>query len=114
MRLKQAAFILTAFTVGVVFAAAILQAGTPPPALAWADTVFDPRLLSTEPPLPIPPLSAIIDGAATDADALAAVVDHYERNRVKLAAVFTATENQAGSALFGLAKQFVLIEPRFE
>jgi hypothetical protein len=102
MRLKRLAVILTTFTVGVVFAAAILQAGTPPPALAWADTVFDPRVLSTEPPLPIPPLSAIIGGATTDADALAAVVDHYERNRAKLAAVFTESDDQRLRALYGM------------
>lgn len=100
--LKRVALPLIAFTVGVVFAYAALTIGTPPPALAWSDTVFDPRMLSTEPPLSVPPLSAIIGGAETDTDALAAVVDHYERNRVKLAAVFTESNDQRLRALYGM------------
>lgn len=93
---------LIGFPIGIVLAYVALTVGTPPPALAWSDTVFDPRILSTEPPLPIPPLSAIIGGAETDADALAAVVDHYERNRLKLAAVFTEDNDQRLRALYGM------------
>lgn len=101
MRLKRAAFTLTAFTVGVVFAYAVLTVGTPP-ALAWAATVFDPRVMSGDPPLPIPPLSEIIGDAATDAAALSAITNYYDRQSLRLAVLFRETDDQRLRALFGM------------
>lgn len=100
--MRRLAAPLIAFTVGVVFAYAVLTVGTPPPALAWADTVYNPRLMSGDPPLPIPPLSAIIGDAATDADALAAVVRYYERHAAALGRVFAEANEQRTRALFGM------------
>lgn len=100
MKLRQIAPPLIMFTLGIVFAAVTLQTGTPPP--APRPPFFDSRLMSGEPPLPIPPLSAIIGDAATDADALSAVANFYERHRVKLAAVFRETNDERTRALFGM------------
>lgn len=94
--------LLIGLPVGIVFAYVVLTVGTPPPALAWADTVYNPRLMLGEPPLPIPPLSAIIGGAETDADALSAIVSYYNRQSLRLAVLFREDNEQRTRALFGM------------
>lgn len=100
MRLKPIAFTLTAFTVGIVFASVTLQTGTPPP--APRPPYFDNRVLSGEPPLPIPPLSEIIGDADTDEHALSAISSYYNRQSLRLAVLFREDNDERTRALFGM------------
>lgn len=102
MRLKQAAFILTAFTVGIVFAYAALTVGTPPPVSVGAVWQYTDRVFVDSPPLPLPPLSEIVGDAETDADALTAIVNYYERQSHRLAFLFAEDSDERARALFGM------------
>lgn len=94
--------LLFGFPVGIVLAYVALTVGAPPPANVGATWQFTDRVFDAALPLPIPPLSVIIGSAETDAGALAAIVDHYERNRVKLAAVFAESNDQRLRSLYGM------------
>lgn len=100
MGVRSLPAILIAFTVGVVFTYAVISAGAPLP--ARAGNVFDARLMSADPPLPIPPLSAIVGDASTDADAQAAIAAYYDRQHSTLADLFSETDDQRLRALFGM------------
>lgn len=93
---------LVGLIIGIVFAYAVITVGTPPPANSWADLLYSDHLMSGEPPLPIPPLSEIIGDAATDAAAQAAIRDYYNRQSLRLAAVFRSDNDERTRALFGM------------
>ncbi len=92
--------ILIAFTVGIVFAYAVLNAA--PPSASWASYAFSDDAYEVDPALSIPPLSALIGDATTNADALAAVAAYYDANAETLAALFAEDNEQRTRALFGM------------
>ncbi|WP_178118682.1 hypothetical protein, partial [Pseudomonas sp. SZ57] len=63
---------------------------------------FDNRVLSGEPPLPIPPLSEIIGDADTDEHALSAISSYYNRQSLRLAVLFREDNDERTRALFGM------------
>lgn len=100
--MKRLPAFLVGLIIGIVFAAVTLQTGTPPPLPPWTELAYDDRLMSGEPPLPIPPLLEIIGDAATDAAAQTAIRDYYNRQSLRLAAVFHSDNEQRTRALFGM------------
>lgn len=98
--IKRLPAILLAFTAGIVFAYAVLSADPPPK--AWAGYVFDARLMSADPALPIPSLTDIVGDAKTDEDAQTSIADYYDRQQPVLAVLFSETDDQRLRGLFGM------------
>lgn len=68
----------------------------------WAGVTLDPRIMSGAPALPIPTISEIVGGAATDAAARTRIADYYSANAERLADVFNERSDQRTRALFGM------------